>query len=122
MSRAVFTMAAAYSPNPNNPPYFIDFPFDSNGNFIDSVWNRWLLYDCSTLAGKISKKENLAIYFDCGKQDETYAYPFNAKFAEVLDQLKLPYEFQSYTGGHYDRDSRYPVGLAFLDSLMNKVK
>ncbi|MBN1820763.1 MAG: prolyl oligopeptidase family serine peptidase [Prolixibacteraceae bacterium] len=120
MSRAVYTMAAAYSSNPNNPPFFVDFPFDGNGNFIDSVWNRWLLYDCSTLAGKISKKEKLAIYLDCGIQDETYAYPFNTKFAEVLDQLKLPYQFESYQGGHYDRDSRYPIGLAFLDSVMNK--
>ncbi|MBW6537784.1 MAG: esterase family protein [Mariniphaga sp.] len=122
MSRAVFTMAAAYSSNPNNPPHFVDFPFDNNGKIIDSVWNRWLLHDCSTLAGKLSKEESPAIYFDCGKQDETYAYPFNTKFAEVLDQLKLPYQFQSYPGGHYDRDSRYPIGLTFLDSVMNKVK
>jgi len=120
MSRAVFTMAGAYSPNLNNPPLFVDFPFDGNGNIIDSVWNRWLLHDCSTLAGKIAKEESPAIYFDCGMQDETYAYPFNTKFAEVLDQLNLPYEFLSYQGGHYDRDSRYPIGLAFLDSVMNK--
>ena len=121
LSQGIFTMAFAYSPNPENPSCFVDFPVDGNGNFIDSVWNRWLLHDCSTLAGKIAKNENLALYFDCGIQDEEYTYPFNTKFAEVLDQLKIPYEFLSYQGGHYDRDSRYPIGLIFLDSVLNKI-
>jgi len=122
MSRAVFTMAAAYSPNLNNSPYFVDFPIDGNGNFIDSIWNRWLLNDCSCLAKNISKEVDLAIYFDCGTYDEEATYPFNTSFADSLDKLGLPYNFQSYSGGHYDRDSRYPIGLAFLDSVMNKTK
>jgi len=122
MSQAVFTMAAAFSPNLNNPPYFVDFPFDGNGNFIDSIWNRWLLNDCSFLAKKISKEDDLAIYFDCGTRDEKAAYPFNTSFADSLNKIGLPHQFQSYPGGHYDRDSRYPIGLAFLDSVMNKVK
>jgi len=122
MSKGVFTMAAAFSPNLNNPPYFVNFPFDSNGNYIDSIWNRWLLNDCSFLAKKISKKDDLAIYFDCGTNDETMAYPFNTSFADSLKKIGLPHQFQSYSGGHYDRDSRYPIGLAFLDSVMNKTK
>lgn len=122
MSRAVFTMAAAFSPNLNNPPFFVDFPFDGNGNYIDSVWNRWQLNDCSFLAKNISKEDDLAIYFDCGTWDETMAYPFNVSFADSLNKIGLPHQFQSYSGGHYDRDSRYPIGLAFLDSVMNKVK
>jgi S-formylglutathione hydrolase FrmB len=120
-SHGTFTMAAAFSPNMNNPPYFVDFPFDGNGNFIDSIWNRWLLNDCSFLAKNISKEDDLAIYFDCGTYDEL-AYPFNTSFADSLDILGLPYKFESYSGGHYDRDSRYPIGLAFLDSVMNKTK
>ncbi|MBN2635381.1 MAG: prolyl oligopeptidase family serine peptidase [Prolixibacteraceae bacterium] len=120
MSQAVFTMAAAFSPNMNNPPYFVDFPFDGNGNFIDSIWNRWLLNDCSFLAKKISKKDDLTIYFDCGTFDEEATYPFNTSFADSLSKIGLPCQFQSYSGGHYDRDSRYPIGLAFLDSVMNK--
>ncbi len=122
MSLGVFTMAAAFSPNLNNPPYFVDFPFDGNGNFIDSVWSRWLLNDCSFLAKNISKEDDLSIYFDCGTWDETMAYPFNTSFADSLNKIGLPHQFQSYSGGHYDRDSRYPIGLAFLDSVMNKVK
>lgn len=119
MSGGIFTMAGALSPNLNNPPYFVDFPLDSMGNFIDSVWNRWLAHDCSALARKMSKKYNLAIYFDCGTYDETLAYDFNTSFADSLDKLAFHYEFQSYSGGHYDRYNRYTIGLAFLDSVMH---
>lgn len=119
MSLGVFTMAGAFSPNLNNPPYFVDFPLDSMGNFIDSIWNRWLVHDCSALARKISKEDDLAIYFDCGTYDETLAYDFNTSFADSLDKMGLHYKFQSYSGGHYDRYNRYPIGLAFLDSIMH---
>jgi len=92
------------------------------GKWIDSVWNRWKQNDCSFLAKSISKEDDLAIYFDCGTWDELGVYPFNTSFADSLDIIGLPYKFESYSGGHYDRDSRYPIGLAFLDSVMNKVK
>jgi len=118
-SYGAFAIAGAFSPNLDNPPYFVDFPLDSMGNWIDSVWSRWSVQNCPSLARSISKEDDLAIYFDCGKQDETLAYAFNTSFADSLDKLGLTYEFQSYTGGHYDRNTRYPIGLRFLDSVMN---
>jgi S-formylglutathione hydrolase FrmB len=119
LSYGAFAIAGAFSPNLDNPPYFVDFPLDSMGNWIDSVWNRWSVQNCPSLARNISEQDDLAIYFDCGTQDETLAYAFNTSFADSLDKLGLTYEFQSYTGGHYDRNTRYPVGLRFLDSDMN---
>jgi S-formylglutathione hydrolase FrmB len=118
-TNGAFAIAGAFSPNLDNPPYFVDFPLDSMGNWIDSVWNRWSVQNCPSLARSISEEDDLAIYFDCGKQDETLAYAFNTSFADSLDKLGLTYEFQSYTGGHYDRNTRYPIGLRFLDSTMN---
>jgi S-formylglutathione hydrolase FrmB len=114
-----FAIAGAFSPNLDNPPYFVDFPLDSAGRWIDSVWNRWSVQNCPSLARNISGEDDLAIYFDCGKQDETLAYAFNTSFADSLDKLDLIYEFQSFTGGHYDRNTRYPIGLRFLDSAMS---
>jgi hypothetical protein len=89
------------------------------GKWIDSVWNRWLLHDCARLARNITQESDLAIYFDCGIQDETLAYPFNTGFADSLNKLGLAYEFQSYTGTH-DASYRWPIGFKFLDSVMNK--
>jgi len=119
-TRGAFTTARALSPNLANPPYFVDFPFDSMGNWIDSVWNRWSKENCPFLARSLSEEDSLAIYFDCGKQDEVYSYAQNTSFADSLDQLGIPYEFQSFTGGHSDKlASRLPIALRFLDSLMN---
>lgn len=118
-SYGAFAIAGAFSPNLDNPPYFVDFPLDSAGNWIDSVWSRWSVQNCPSLARSILEEDDLAIYFDCGTQDETLAYAFNTSFADSLDKLGVTYEFQSYTGGHYDRNTRYPIGLRFLDSAMN---
>jgi S-formylglutathione hydrolase FrmB len=118
-SYGAFAVAGAFSPNLDNSPYFVDFPLDSMGNWIDSVWNRWSVQNCPSLVRSVSEEDDLAIYFDCGKQDETLAYAFNTSYADSLDKLGLTYEFQSYTGGHYDRNTRYPIGLRFLNSAMN---
>ena len=120
-TKVFFALSAAYSPNLNNPPYYVDFPVDNMGNWIDSVWNRWLLHDCALLIRNLSQESNLAIYFDCGMQDETLAYPFNTGFADSLDKLGLTYRFRSYEGGHDNHiRERFPIGFCFLDSVMNK--
>ena len=119
-THGAFAAARALSPNLANPPYFVDFPLDSMGNWIDSVWNRYSKENCTFLARSLSEEDDLAIYFDCGKQDEAFSYAQNTSFADSLDQLGIPYEFQSFTGGHSDKiATRLPIALQFLDSLMN---
>ncbi len=117
-SYGAFAIAGAFSPNLDNPSNYVDFPLDSMGSWIDSVWNRWSMQNCPYLAGNLSQEDDLAIYFDCGMQDETLSYLFNSSFADSLDKLDLPYKFESFTGGH-DCSGRYPIGLLFLDSVMN---
>jgi len=115
-----FAIAGALSPNLDNPPYHVDFPLDGMGNWIDSVWSRWSVENCPFLAGNLSEEDDLAIYFDCGEQDEFLSYAFNTSFADSLDQLKIPYTFQSYTGGHMNQlSTRLPIALQFLDSVMH---
>ena len=116
-----FRLAGALSPNLDNPPYYVDFPFDSMGYWIPSVWEHWKPQNCASLAKNIDVDDNLAIYFDCGTKDEVHHYEMNTSFADSLDKLGLPHEFQSFDGGHYDRYERYPTGLKFLDSVINKI-
>ncbi len=60
------SMAIAFSPNPDDPPLYFDYPADDNGNLLDDVWQRWLEHDAITLAK--THQENLkqlaGIYFD----------------------------------------------------------
>lgn len=49
-----FAMAGAWSPNLSEPPYFVDFPLDSQGNLIDSVFARWQLNNPARLVAPFS--------------------------------------------------------------------
>ncbi len=115
-----FTFAGAYSPDTTAPPYLVDFPLDSMGDLDSTVYARWRLHDVPRLAAQLPPDTNLAIYFDCGMQDEIFCYPQNTALAESLDAFGISHEFQSYTGNHSNQlRSRYPWSLTFLDSAMN---
>ena len=46
LSQLVYAYAACYSPNVDNPPYFVDLPVRfPSGELIAEVWNRWLSFD-----------------------------------------------------------------------------
>jgi S-formylglutathione hydrolase FrmB len=117
-----YSMAGAFFPNLTNSPYPVDFPLDSLGNWIDSVWNRWAVHDPALLARNITQSSDLTIFFDCGMQDEFLLYPFNTAFADSLDNLGLTYVFQSFNGDHMTQMySRFSIGFQFLNSVMNVV-
>jgi hypothetical protein len=79
------------------------------------------LHDPARLAANINPSSDLAIYFDCGLQDQLLLYPFNTAFAESLNALGLKYVFQSFEGTHTNKFySRLPIALAFIDSVMKK--
>jgi len=115
-----FSIAGAFSPNLSNPPYLVDFPFDSLGNVIDTVIARWLVQNPARLAASLPSDSNLAIYFDCGMQDELTLFAWNTGFRDSLDLLSLPYRFLPYTGNHGNQlPNRFPIALRFLDSVMH---
>ncbi len=93
------------------------------GIFKESIYERWNLHDPARLASKLTPDSDLAIYFDCGKQDQLLTYPFNTGFANSLIKLGLDFEFQSFNGGHMDQlATRFPISLQFLDSAINRTE
>ncbi|MBU1937469.1 alpha/beta fold hydrolase, partial [bacterium] len=99
-TRGAYSMAAAYSPNLDNPPYFVDFPLDNDGNWVDSTHAKWLLQYPACNPPLEPDVYSQAIYFDCGTQDELGNYPTNLAFIDTLNARSLAYEFQSFDGGH----------------------
>jgi hypothetical protein len=86
LSSLFFAMAVAFSPHnlssTNYTTFFkltpsgkgVDLPFDSAGNKIISVWNKWLEADLKTRILYISSHDtslnHLKIYIDCGDPGE----------------------------------------------------
>ncbi len=115
-----FAISGAYSPNLSKPIFYVDFPLDSDGNVIDSVHQKWLVENPFNYLKQIPQGTNYPLYFDCGLQDELKIHFMNQMFADSLNSINYPYEYQTYTGGHSDQlATRFPIGLQFLDSVMN---
>lgn len=117
-----FLFAGAYSPNLDNPPYYVDFPLDANGNLINETWVRWKEHDPAVLAEALTPENAPAIYFDCGTYDGFNLHPFNVSFDAHLSMLGIDHEWQSYVGDHGSLLSqRFPISLNFLDDAMNDI-
>ena len=113
-----FTAAGGFSPNLDNLPYLVDFPLDANGELIDSIFALWREHNPADLASSLPPDLQLSIYFDCGTLDYLEFYPMNTAFAETLTNLEISYDFRTFVGDHYSA-ARLPVGLIFLDSVLN---
>jgi S-formylglutathione hydrolase FrmB len=121
-SSLIFTLAGAFSPNASNPPYYVDFLLNNTGTIIDSTFARWLLHNPAHLASVLRTNTNLAIYFDCGMQDELTLFAWNTAFRDSLNLQGLAYTFLPYAGTHSGQlNSRFPISLIFLDSVMREV-
>ncbi len=118
-SQLAFTACGAFTPNLDNSPEPVDFILDDNGNMVDTTFAKWIPHNPAYLANSLSSKEDIAIYFDCGEEDELDFLVFNDTYADSLDKFGINYRYEIYTGGHTAEAQRYPISLAFLDSAMN---
>lgn len=98
-SRAMLAMAAAWSPNPNNPPFYVDLPV-KNGEPQPDIQAKWQanspLAFVDQYIGNLRRYRGIA--FDVGDQDGLK--DDTAKLHGVLDQYKLPNTFELYSGTH----------------------
>ncbi len=125
LTSAMYAMAAAWSPNLNNPPFMADLFFEyPSGDIIDPVFAQWLENDPFTMLDTYGNnfRSLKGIYFDCGELDEfgwdlTYGY-----FTQKLDAMDIAYTYELHDGGHFDKMfSRLIISLSFCsDTMVNK--
>jgi S-formylglutathione hydrolase FrmB len=117
----IFTAAGAWSPNLLATPYQVEFPYDSLGNIVDSVFMKWKTHDCSRLAKELDSiyYDDLSIFFTCGLYDYLLFHPTNTCFADTLSELGIDHQFLSTTEGHIVSDTMLRTGMHFLDSVMH---
>ncbi len=83
LTNLMMTMAGAFSPNPNSFN-LVDFPLDENGELLDSVMQKWNPHNIVEMVRWHMPATDLAIYFDCGSQDQYYLYEHNQALSDTL--------------------------------------
>jgi enterochelin esterase-like enzyme len=111
-ARATLASAAAWSPNPNNPPLYLDLP-TKNGEPQPDVLAKWTanspLAFIDQYIGNLRRYR--AISIDVGDQDGLRVD--TAKLHDVLDQYKIANSFEEYSGTHTSA-----VAVRFQDHVM----
>jgi enterochelin esterase-like enzyme len=95
--RAQLASAAAWSPNPKNPPLYLDLPF---GDEAQAVLAKWAANAPLAFADQYMSelKRYRAIAIDVGDQDGLRIDA--GKLHEVLDRYAVPNTFEVYPGTH----------------------
>ena len=100
LSRVMLASAAAWSPNPNNPPLYLDLPW-KDGKSQPDIALKWAanapLVEVDEYVTNLKRLHGLA--FDAGDKDQ----PIAAKIAildEHLNSNHVPHVFEVYDGDH----------------------
>ncbi len=105
-TNSAYMYGAAFTPNLDNPPYFVDLWFDyPSGDLREDVWERFLEFDPLSLVPK--KEEALrsitTIIFDGGSNDPLIDSSGQANlFHQELESYGIVHDFEVFNGGHYD--------------------
>ncbi|HEY7885761.1 MAG TPA: alpha/beta fold hydrolase [Cellvibrionaceae bacterium] len=99
LERATLAVAAAWSPNPHNPPFYADLPTGSQEQ-VDSVLASWAANAPLSMAHQYiaNLKKYSAIYIDVGDQD---GLKVDAQaFSKLLNDSGVDNQFEIYEGDH----------------------
>jgi len=94
-----FAEAAAWSPNPKNPPQFFDLP-TKDGMPVPEIAAKWIANSPLAMVDQYSSnlKKFKAFMMDCGLQDGLQGS--NKEMDESLTRLGVPHSYETYEGDH----------------------
>ena len=97
----MYASAAAWSPNPNKPPLYLDMPVGDKQAMVLQKWAANM--PLTTLDQYIGNLKQLhAIAFDAGNKDADIAASLKVLDAE-LNKYNIAHSFEIYDGTHISR-------------------
>ncbi|MXO70831.1 alpha/beta hydrolase [Alteraurantiacibacter buctensis] len=101
--RGTMAFSAAYSPNPNRPPLFIDLPVDETGTERPEILAKWTANAPLAFIDQYSTlvRQYRAVGLDVGNRDGLVRD--TTLMAEAMRALGVPTEFEVYDGDHTNR-------------------
>jgi S-formylglutathione hydrolase FrmB len=103
MEMATLASSAAWAPNPDKPPFFLDLPFENNQvlpEIAAKLSANRTLYIIDQYIYNLKKLK--AIGMDAGLQDYGISGA-TKKLHEVLESYDVPHQYESYEGDHLNR-------------------
>jgi enterochelin esterase family protein len=122
-SEIVYDYAATYSPNPDNPPFYVDLPVAfPSGELIQEVWDRWLSFD--PVVNVHDRLDNLrrlrGILLDAGSNDDYNLHWGHRLLSHYLAEAGIAHEHRENPGNHGGRaNERYQVALEWLAGVLD---
>jgi enterochelin esterase-like enzyme len=102
-AKAILASAAAWAPNPDKPPFYLDLPFANGEDRPDITAKFTANRTLYTVEQYISNLKQLkAIAMDAGLQDQGISSS-TKKLHELLDSHDIPHLYESYEGNHVNR-------------------
>jgi S-formylglutathione hydrolase len=100
--KATFATAAAWSPNPANPPLFVDLPV-KDGQMRPEILAKWSANAPIAMVDQYigHLKQLTALAFDVGDKDGLA--PGSLRLHELLDTYKVPHTYETYDGDHLNK-------------------
>tara|TARA_B100000029_G_scaffold514455_1_gene617354 strand:+ start:2088 stop:3248 length:1161 start_codon:yes stop_codon:yes gene_type:complete len=137
-SMMLFGLSSAFSPNLDNPPWYVDLPINNDGDVDWDVFEQWQAHDPYLLVeNNVETLRDQNIYFDCGGNDELQLHSHGVDMNDKLNDLEISHQWVSYSGTHsseiYDRldisyvfhsnhfesQEEYLLGDVNLDEVLN---
>jgi enterochelin esterase family protein len=123
-SRIVYDYSAAYSPNPDKPPFYVDLPVAfPSGELIQKVWDRWLSFD--PVVNVHHRLDNLrklsGILLDVGFNDDYSLHWDHRLLHHYLTEASIAHEYGENPGDHGGRaPERYQIALGWLSRILDR--
>ena len=102
-TKAMFASAAAWSPNPKNPPFFLDLPYQ-NGEMQPRIIAKWEANAPLTMIDQTiwALRQYTAIGMDVGTKDQIIGGTV-ATLDRILNDYGIRHVYQTYEGDHINR-------------------
>jgi S-formylglutathione hydrolase len=120
-TRILFASAAAWSPNPDNPPFYLDLPV-KDGKLQPMVLAKWSanrpLIDLDQYISNLKKLK--AIAFDAGTRDQSIAASIKELDVQ-LNKYGIKHTFEIYEGDHVNKIAERMAGnmLVFFSNNLS---
>lgn len=121
-SHLVYAYSATYSPNPDNPPFFVDLPVAfPSGELITEVWERWLSFDpVVNWRGRLDNLRRLrGILLDVGVNDDYRLEWGHRLLSHYLEEAGIAHQSTENAGNHGGRSrERMQMALQWLAGVL----